>query len=70
MQASTEMLSSENHDFDWVCPECGSDECEMTAWARREQETANCSGFAFEIADRREVRTLDLLAKWPYSEAK
>ena len=28
------MLSSENHDFDWVCPECGSDECEMTAWVR------------------------------------
>ena len=24
--------SVENREFDWVFPECGSDECEMTAW--------------------------------------
>jgi len=27
-------------------------------------------GLAVEIVNRREVRTVDLLAKWPYSEAK
>ena len=33
MRASTEMLASvENREFDWVCPKCGSDDCEMTAW--------------------------------------
>jgi len=26
------MCAPENSEFDWVCPECGSDECEMTAW--------------------------------------
>jgi hypothetical protein len=26
------LASVENREFDWVCPECGSDECEMTAW--------------------------------------
>ena len=24
--------ATENSEFDWVCPECGSDDCEMTAW--------------------------------------
>ena len=33
MQVSTEMTyATENSEFDWVCPECGSDGCEMTAW--------------------------------------
>jgi hypothetical protein len=26
------LASVENRELDWVCPECGSDECEMTAW--------------------------------------
>jgi hypothetical protein len=26
------LASVENREFDWVCPECGSDDCEMTAW--------------------------------------
>ena len=28
------LASVDNSEFDWVCPECGSDECEMTAWIR------------------------------------
>lgn len=26
--------ATESSDFDWVCPECGSDDCEMSAWVR------------------------------------
>ena len=22
----------EKSDFDWVCPDCGGDDCEMSAW--------------------------------------
>ena len=33
MQVSIEMtFAPESSEFDWVCPDCGSDEVEMTAW--------------------------------------
>ena len=109
MRANTEMLSSENHELDWVCPACGSDDCEMTGWVhvnsneicegegpgerywcpecqdhprrlvQRRDFESGCSvtenpsmsaGVAVEMAEPGELRTLDLLAKWPYGEAK
>ncbi len=103
------MCAAQNSEFDWVCPECGSDECEMTAWVHvnsneicdgegpgeqywcprcedhprrlvQRRDFENGCGesknppmslrMAIETMDPRDVRTLDLLAKWPYSEAK